>query len=154
MGYFYMILSLTCFGFIGIFAKFADLRGCKPGAVYTLAYGWCVLFGTMFVLFRGADFHVPITVYAIALPFGVASVIGGIVFLAGVRYGKISTSWLIINLSAAIPAIGSIVFYHERVSPQRIAVVALAIVSVFLLWKDKQSDEAKQVAADAPEGTV
>ena len=66
--------------------------------------------------------------------------------------GKISTSWLIINLSAAIPAIGSILFYHEHVSPQRIAVVALAIVSVFLLWKDKQCDEAKQVAADAAEG--
>jgi drug/metabolite transporter (DMT)-like permease len=154
MGYLYMILSLTCFGFIGIFAKFADLRGCKPGAVYTLAYAWCVLFGTLFVLFRGADFNVPIAVYAIALPFGVASVIGGIVFLAGVRYGKISTSWLIINLSAAIPAIGSIVFYHEHVSPQRIAVVALAIISVFLLWKDKQSDEAKQVTAGAPGGAA
>jgi drug/metabolite transporter (DMT)-like permease len=154
MGYVYMILSLTCFGFIGIFAKVADLRGCKPGSVYTLAYGWCVLFGTVFVPFKGADFHLPIEVYAIAVPFGIASVIGGIVFLAGVRYGKISTSWLIINLSAAIPAIGSIVFYHEHVSPQRIAVVALAIISVFLLWKDKQSDEARQVASGRPEGKV
>jgi len=154
MGYVYMLLSLTCFGFIGIFAKFADLRGCKPGAVYTLAYGWCVLFGSLFVLFRGADFHVPRVVYAIALPFGVASVIGGIVFLAGVRYGKISTSWLIINLSAAIPAAGSIVFYREAVSPKKIAVLALAVVSVVLLWKDKQSDEAKRLAAGAPEGAA
>jgi hypothetical protein len=88
MGCFYITLSLTCFGFIGMFAKFADLRGSKPSAVYTLAYGWCVLCGTLFVLFRDADFHVPIAVYAIGLPFGVASVIGGIVFLAGVRYGK------------------------------------------------------------------
>jgi len=154
MGYVYMLLSLTCFGFIGIFAKLADLRGCKPGAVYTLAYGWCVLFGSLFVLFRGADFQVPRVVYAIALPFGIASVVGGIVFLAGVRYGKISTSWLIINLSAAIPSVGSIVFYHEAVSPQKIAVVALAVVSVFLLWKDKQSDEAKRLAAGAPEGAA
>ena len=115
---------------IGIFAKFADLRGCKPGTVYTpLAYGWCVLFGTLFVLLRRADFDVPIAVYVIALPFGVASVIGGIVFLAGVRFQeKISTSWLIINLSAAIPAVGSIVFYHEHVSPQRIGVVAITAI--------------------------
>ena len=35
MGYLYMFLSLTCFGLLGIFAKVADLRGCKPGAVYT-----------------------------------------------------------------------------------------------------------------------
>jgi hypothetical protein len=97
---------------------------------------------------------VPIAVYAIGLPFGVASVIGGIVFSRRRSLRKISTSWLIINLSAAIPAIGSIAFYHEHVRPRRIAVVALAIVSMFLLWKEKQSDEAKQVAAGAPEGTA
>lgn len=155
MGYLYMILSLTCFGFIGIFAKFADSRGCKPSAVYTLAYGWSVLFGAIFVaLFRGADFRVPGVVYEIALPFGVASVIGGIVFLSGIRFGKISTSWLIINLSAAIPAIGSIVLYHEQVNLRKIAVVALAVVSVFLLWKDKQSDELKQAAANCTPGAL
>jgi drug/metabolite transporter (DMT)-like permease len=145
MGYFYMTMSLTCFGLIGIFAKVADLRGCKPSAVYTLAYGWSLLFGVVFVvLFRGGDFHVPMVVYAIALPFGVVSVIGGIVFMAGIRFGKISTSWLVINLSAAIPAVGSVVLYHEHVNARKCAVVALAIASVFLLWKDKQSDEAKQ----------
>lgn len=143
MGYVYMVLSLTCFGLIGIFAKVADLRGCKPGVVYTLAYGWSLLFGAVFVVFlRGADFRVPAVVYAIALPFGVLSVIGGIAFMAGVRYGKISTSWLIINLSAAIPAAGSVLLYHEQVSVRKVVVIALAILAVFLLWKDKQQEEA------------
>ena len=147
IGYLYMLLSLLCFGLIGIFAKFADARECKPSAVYTLAYGWSVLFGAMFViLFRGADFHIPAIVYAIALPFGVASAIGGIVFMTGIRYGKISTSWLVINLSAAVPAVASVLVYHERISPRKIAMVALAIVSVILLWKDKQADEARQRA--------
>ena len=152
MGYLYMFLSLTCFGLLGIFAKIADLRGCKPGSVYTLAYGWSLLFGVAFVtLFRGADFHAPLVVYEVALPFGVASVIGAMVFLAGIRYGKISTSWLVINLSAAIPAIGSIVVYHERVNPKKVAVIALAAVSVFLLWKDKEADEARNAALNAQE---
>jgi drug/metabolite transporter (DMT)-like permease len=93
-------------------------------------------------------------IYAIALPFGVASVIGGMVFLAGIRYGKISTSWLIINLSAAIPAVGSVVLYHEQVNARKIAVVALAAVAVILLWKDKKSEEAKQMSADAHVGAV
>ena len=147
MGYLYMFLSLTCFGLLGILVKIADLRGCKPGAVYTLAYGWSLLFGVVFVaLFRGADFHAPFVVYEIALPFGVASVIGAMVFLAGIRYGKISTSWLVINLSAAIPAIGSIVVYHERVNPKKVAVITLAVVSVLLLWKDKEADEARNTA--------
>lgn len=155
IGYLYMILSLTCFGFIGIFAKVADSRSCKPSAVYTLAYGWSVLFGILFVaIFSEADFRVPAVVYEIALPFGVASVIGGIVFLAGIRFGKISTSWLIINLSAAIPAVASIVLYHEQVSLRKIAVVALAIISVFLLWKDKKSDELKGTVIESGRGTA
>jgi drug/metabolite transporter (DMT)-like permease len=147
LGYLYMVLSLTSFGLIGIFAKFADTRGCRPSAVYTLAYGWSMLFSALFVvLFRGGSFHVPGVVYAIALPFGVASAIGGIVFMSGIRYGKISTSWLIINLSAAIPAIGSVLFYGEPVNPRKIAVLLLAVVSMLLLWKDKQDDERLQQA--------
>ena len=155
MGYFYMILSLTSFGLIAICAKLADLRGCKPVPVFTLAYAWCALFGAAFVaLFRGADFKVPVTIYAIAIPFGIASVIGGMVFLEGVRYGKISTSWLIINLSAAIPAIGSVVLYHEHVNARKIAVVVLAVIAIFLLWKDKQLEEARQLRVGAGKETV
>lgn len=143
LGYFYMILSLLSFGLVGIFVKLADTRGCRSSAVYTVAYGWALLFGVLFVvLFRSADFHVPGVVYEIALPFGVASAIGGIVFMSGVHYGKISTSWLIVNLSAAIPAIGSVVVYHESVNPRKIAILFLAAVSVLLLWKDKQAEEA------------
>jgi drug/metabolite transporter (DMT)-like permease len=144
-----MVLSLTSFGLIGIFAKFADTRDCRPSAIYTFAYGWSMLFSALFVvLFRGGSYHVPGIVYVIALPFGVASAIGGIVFMAGIRYGKISTSWLIINLSAAIPAIGSILFYSEPVNPKKIAVLLLAIASMLLLWKDKQEDERLQQAKE------
>src|SRR5579871_4027928 len=49
-GYLYMVLSLLSFSLIGIFAKFADTKGCKPSAVYTLAYAWSALFGVVFVL--------------------------------------------------------------------------------------------------------
>ena len=148
MGFLYMILSLMCFGSIGILVKFADLRGCRPSAVYTLAYAWCVLFGVVSVIwFQGGAFHVPVAVYEIAVPFGIMNAIGGIVFMAGVRFGKISTSWLIINLSAAIPAIGSVVLYHEPVNAKKVAVLGLAAVAVLLLWKDKQEDEARRTVA-------
>jgi len=153
LGYLYMVLSLISFGLIGIFAKVADNKGCRPSAVYTLAYGWSMLFAALFVLLlRGGSFHVPSIVYGIALPFGVVSAVAGIVFMSGIRYGKISTSWLIINLSAAIPAVASILFYREPVNPRKVAVLLLAVVSVLLLWKDKQSDEALRVAAAGNSG--
>jgi drug/metabolite transporter (DMT)-like permease len=144
LGYVYILLSLTSFGLIGIFAKFADMKQCRPSAVYAAAYGWALAFSALFIVAaRSADFHAPPAVYIIALPFGLLSAVGGIVFMAGIRYGKISTSWLIINLSAAIPALGSLIFYHEPVSPRKVAVLLLAALSVFLLWKDKQAEEAK-----------
>ena len=87
LGFLYMVISLTCFGLIGILVKFPDKRGCKASAVYALAYAWSILFGVcLVILFRGAEFHVPSAVYAIALPFGMMSAVGGIVFIAGVRY--------------------------------------------------------------------
>ena len=150
MGFLYMVLSLTCFGAIGLLVKFANLRGCRPSAVYMLAYAWCVLFGIGFVIwFRGGVFHVPVAVYAIAVPFGVVNAIAGIVFMAGVRFGKISTSWLIINLSAAIPAVGSVLLYHEPVNVKKVAVLALAALAVVLLWKDKQEDEKKRAVVES-----
>ena len=69
--------------------------------------------------------------------------------MAGIRYGKISTSWLIINLSAAIPAVGSVLLYHEPISTRKITILVLAVISVLLLWKDKQDDEARQADMDA-----
>lgn len=68
--------------------------------------------------------------------------------MSGVRFGKISTSWLIINLSAAIPAAGSVVLYHEPVNAKKLAVLALAAVAVLLLWKDKQEDERKRAEGE------
>jgi hypothetical protein len=149
VGFLYMILSLTCFGAIGLLVKFADLRRCRPGAVYSWAYAWCVAFSIVFVMwFRGGQFHVPPAVYGIAVPFGIMNAIGGIVFMSGVRFGKISTSWLIINLSAAIPAAGSVVLYHEPVNAKKLAVLGLAAAAVLLLWKDKQEDEKKRAEAE------
>jgi len=149
VGFLYMILSLTCFGSIGIMVKFANLRRCRPSAVYALAYAWAALFSIGFVItFRGGAFHVPPAVYGIALPFGVMNAIGGIVFMAGVRFGKISTSWLIINLSAAIPAVGSVVLYREPVNAKKLTVLSLAALAVLLLWKDKQDDEKQHLIAE------
>jgi hypothetical protein len=55
---------------------------------------------------------------------------------------------LIINLSAAIPAIGSVVLYHEPGNVRKVGVLVLATVAILLLWKDKQEDEKRRTAAE------
>jgi drug/metabolite transporter (DMT)-like permease len=142
LGYLYMALSLASFSLIGIMAKVGDTKRCRPPAICAAMYGWALVVGALFVFaFRQGDFHSPAGVYLTALPFGASSAIAIVALQSGIRYGKISTSWLIINLSAAIPTAGSLIFYHEPVSGRKVAILALIAVSVFLLWKDKQSEE-------------
>lgn len=144
LGYVYMFLSLASFSLIGIFAKLADTRRCRPAPIYALLYGWALVLAACFVTgFRQGEFHAPPAVYQIAVPFGISSAIAGLAFQRGIRYGKISTSWLIINLSAAIPAAASLIIYREPVSARKIAVLLLVAASVVLLWLDKKAEEAK-----------
>jgi len=90
----------------------------------------------------------PATVIGIALPFGAFAALAGVAFQTGIRYGKLATSWLIINFSAAVPAVASILIYRERISGRHALALALMAGSIVLLWKDKKEDErrAKHVA--------
>lgn len=72
--------------------------------------------------------------------------ISSLAFLVALRYGKISTSWLIINLSSAVPAIASALIYHETVNARKIAGLLLAVTALLLLYKDKKIDELSQAS--------
>jgi drug/metabolite transporter (DMT)-like permease len=86
----------------------------------------------------------PATVIQIALPFGAVAALAGVAFQAGIRYGKISTSWLIINFSAAVPTLASILIYHEKIILRHSLALVLMAASVVLLWKDKQQDQRRK----------
>jgi drug/metabolite transporter (DMT)-like permease len=64
-------------------------------------------------------------------------------FQKGIRFGKISTSWLIINLSTAVPTILSIVCYGEHVGFRRALALGAIVLSLFFLWKDKEVEIAE-----------
>ena len=137
-----MIAALVCYGMLGVFAKIADNRGCRPRSLYLLLFFWACLFVCGFVVIaEHARFEVPGKVYWIALPFGIVAAIAGLAFQTGIHYGKISTSWLIINLSAIVPAVCSIAIYHERLTPKIIVVLLLTGLSIYLLWQDKKAEE-------------
>ena len=142
MGHLYMLGALVSFSLIGIAAKIADTKHCRPAAMYSLVYLWAlVLVAFWCVTARGAAFAVPALVWRVAIPFGMCAALAGIAFQIGIRYGKISTSWLVINLSAAVPTVGSVLLYHEPVSPRKLLVLLLVTLSMLLLWKDKKADE-------------
>lgn len=149
--YFFMIAALVCYGMLGVFAKIADNRGCRPRSLYMLLFFWACLFVCGFVVFsEHANFAIPNKVYWIALPFGMLAAVAGLAFQTGIHYGKISTSWLIINLSAIVPAVFSIVVYHERLTLKIVVVLLLTGISIYLLWKDKKAEERLEKQTASP----
>jgi drug/metabolite transporter (DMT)-like permease len=144
MGYVFMFLGLTSFSLLGISAKIADRKRCRPSALYTLLFVWAAAFACLAWLGAGpVGMGIPLKVVWLAIPFGFAGALAGIAFQTGIRYGKISTSWLIINLSAAIPTLGSIFLYREPVRPVKVVALGLIAASILLLWKDKLEDERR-----------
>jgi drug/metabolite transporter (DMT)-like permease len=69
------------------------------------------------------------------------------------RHGSIATSWLLINLSAGVPTVLSIVFYREAVGWKKALVLVLVVVSLLLLWwdrrvRDEQPDTATAITTE------
>ncbi len=144
MGYAFMFLGLGSFSLLGIFAKVADLKRCRPSALYVLLFGWAALLALLACLAsEGGVTRIPPKVVWIAVPFGLSGALAGIAFQTGIRYGKIATSWLMINLSAALPTLGSIFLYREPVKPLKVVALCLIAASILLLWKDKLEDERR-----------
>jgi drug/metabolite transporter (DMT)-like permease len=143
-GYVYLAAGLASFSLLGICAKIGDLKRCRPTSLYVVMCFAAALISIVGVAGSGQTFsHVPAFVTAIAIPFGALGALAGVALQAGIRYGKLATSWLIINLSAAVPTLGSVLIYHEKISARRVVALCLMVVSVLLLWKDRQADEGK-----------
>ena len=157
LGHLFLGMALVALGLIGIFHKIADQYRCRPRAISVSIFFWAGLFTVVYLIATGKTALVgetPGKLYLVAGVCGFLAAAAILAFQAGLRYGKgkIATSWVVINLSTALPTILSIVIYKEAVSPGKIVGLILVVVAVLLLWKDKQIDEAAEasLAADAP----
>jgi drug/metabolite transporter (DMT)-like permease len=93
-------------------------------------------------LVQRASLIPPALVGETALFFGALAILAFWVFLYGLQFGKITTSWIFMNLSAIVPAGLSAIVYHESISLTKILVLGLVVVSIVLLWRDKQQEKA------------
>lgn len=143
-GYLYLYCGLLSLGFIGVFHKLGDRLKCRPSAVNLALFFWAALILAGVVLAGGLAprlLTMPPSLYALGAICGFLASIAILSFQAGLKHGKISTSWVIVNLSLAVPTILSIIVYHETVSAVRLAAMILIVPALLLIWKDKQIDE-------------
>lgn len=145
MGHLYLILAVVSLGCLGVLHKVADHRRCRPqsiNAVLFLAAGFALTIVTTFRFGAAAWTQVPLPAWWVATACGLCASVAILHFQHGVRYGRISTSWLIVNLSTIVPTILSILIYRESVSPRRAISLLLALVALVLLWIDRRKEEA------------
>ena len=138
IGYLFLLLAVVCFSMLGILHKIADFQRCRPRAInaYLFLCAWLLTSAYTFSL-RPSPF-IPRIAIVVAVCCGLCASVAILAFQTGIRLGKISTSWLVINLSTAVPTILSILLYRERVGYRRGIALLVIGVSLLFLWKDKQ----------------
>jgi drug/metabolite transporter (DMT)-like permease len=151
IGYLYAVLAMVSIGTLGILSKLADREDCTPlNTTLILFGGSSVLMAAYVGLIQRSTLAPPGVVTGTAFFFGGLAVLAFWVFLFGLQFGKITTSWIFMNLSAIVPAVLSTVLYHEAVSATKAITLGLVVVSIVFLWKDKQQDSGSTSAPDTP----
>jgi drug/metabolite transporter (DMT)-like permease len=146
-GYVFALLAMFSIGMLGVLSKLADAYGCRPLHTSVVLFGSsAVLMSAVTVGGQGQSLVPPAAVWGTGLVFGTVAILAFWIFLYGLQFGKITSSWLFMNMSAIVPATLSVVLYHERVTAAKAAVLVLVVVSILLLWYDKQRDSSGKAA--------
>lgn len=153
IGFVYTLLALLSYSTLGLFHKLADVKGCRPSAITVLLY-----FSSLVYLLIGSFGALsapgaPVTAKLLGVPFGICSAIAILALQTALRFGNISTSWLAINLSAGVPAVASIVLYHEAISLRKTFALVLIAGAMVLLWRDRAIEERLAATAET-QGSV
>lgn len=141
LGYLFLIVSLVGYGLLGIFHKVADHPDCRPRIIAAILFFWGAVLTTLWTASvepKGLRF--PSEVLWIGTIGGTFSGLAIFVFQTGLKFGKISTSWLVINLSMSVPVLLSIFLFHEKVNGIKFAGIVLVLLAILLLWRDKKQD--------------
>ena len=133
--------AMSAFAFLEILHKTADRAGCRPNQINILLFGFSALFSLISLLIHGQGIVVPPKVWAIAIPSGACAATAILCFQIGVRQGKIATSWLIVNLSAAVPIIASITIYREKAQLKHLVALLAMFAALILLWLERKKVE-------------
>ena len=141
------IAGAISFGLLACVSKLAERRRCNPSALVVWLFAWA----TMIMLVRSLTLsnRVPLTwpVSAIAVVFGICAAVAYLAFQRSIEFGNITVGWLVMNLSAGVPALVSIWLYSERLSALKIVAFCLALLSLFCLFQGNRLEAREKTAA-------
>ncbi|MCZ2080264.1 MAG: EamA family transporter [Bryobacteraceae bacterium] len=145
--YVFLLMAVCSFGMLGVLHKVADYRGCRPEAANLFLFLGATVLMCIYAALKGDLAEISglsSLAWLVAAGCGLLTSLAILNFQRGIRFGKISTSWLVINLSTVLPMILSILIYKEVVSIRRGAGLVLAALAIALLWQERRLDEARE----------
>jgi drug/metabolite transporter (DMT)-like permease len=144
LGHIFLIGSLLGFGLLGIFHKVGDHPNCRPRVLASVLLFWGGALTTAYTwFFTTTGLHFPPRVVLIGIAGGLFSSLALFFFQTGLKHGKISTSWLVLNLSMSVPILASLLFFNEKLNWIKVVGILLVLLAILMLWKDKKIDLEK-----------
>lgn len=129
------ICGALSFGLLACVSKMAERRKCDASALVVWSFGWATLFmlGQSLALPNKAHMTWPVVALAIAL--GICAAVAYFAFQTSIAIGKVTIGWLMMNLSAGVPALVSIWIYGEKLSLLKFIAFGLAVIALFCLFQ-------------------
>jgi drug/metabolite transporter (DMT)-like permease len=144
IGYLFAVLAMLSIGVLGILTKVADRNCGTPLNTALILFGGSTLLMALYVsLVQRISLIPPRIVGGSAVFFGALAIAAFWTFLYGLQFGKITTSWIFMNLSAVVPAALSVIIYNEKIALLKATVLGLVVLSILLLWKDKKVESGE-----------
>lgn len=134
-------LGAIAFGLLGCVSKMAERRNCNAVALVVSVFGWATLLTLLRATGAGSGFQLPWKGAIVAAACGICAVAAYFAFQTSIRLGKVTIGWLMMNLSAGVPALVSIWLYNEKLTLLKTSALLLAGASVFLLFWGHRIDE-------------
>ena len=147
--YLFMAIGLISFAAMGVIHKIGDRCDARPLPIALYALVTAGLLSALRVWWTHSlsAGPAPPRILLVAIPFGASAALALWFFQTGLRHGSIATSWLLINLSAGVPTVLSIVFYREPVGWKKALVLVLVLISLLLLWWDRRARDGQPNSA-------
>ena len=140
-GYVFLAIAIVGYGLLGIFHKLADHPSCRPKLIAIILLFFGAVLSTLYTgTLDKVGLTFPTTLIWIGLLGGVFSSLALASFQTGLKFGKISTSWLVLNLSMSIPIMLSIVAYGEKLTIAKGVGLLMVLIAILALWWDKKKE--------------
>ena len=139
-------LGAISFGLSACVSKIAARQQCNAPALIVSVFGWAAGLMLLRTLALGPSFSLPAKAVGLAVGFGVCAAIAILAFQISIAVGKVTVAWLVMNLSAGVPALVSIWLYRESLTLLKGLAFVVALVALACLFKGKRQEDLREAA--------